>query len=226
MHDFEVNVTATGATNLAGYTPVYLVGVQPGFKSISDFTINNTTLGAPPTGYPTAGITLDGSSGHVYNGHCEHVTSCLALVNSSKVVADYISGGSGPTTPTVTNVVHLDNTTVNADLQGLISGCNYDGTNCNTVLDDATTSTIHESGAFSPTGWYYLGSLQPNNSSMRDRFSSNSAAPSFYAGPNQFLSSQASDVPLVIGPGQTVTQTGDFFDIFQNSGSAEMAPTD
>jgi len=217
MHDFEVIVSATSATNLVGYTPVYLVGVQPGFKSISDFTINNPLLGAPPTGYPTAGVTLNNSSGHVYNGHCEHISTCLTLINNSKVVADYISGGSGPTSPTVTNVVHLDSTTTNADLEGLISGCNYDGTNCNTVLDDTSTTAIHESGAFSPTGWYLLGSPQPNNSSTRDRLSSNSTVTSFYAGPSQHLSSQASDVPLAIGPGQTVTQTADFLDVFQNS---------
>jgi hypothetical protein len=168
MHDFEVNVSAS-VSDLSGYTPVYLIGVQPGFKSISDFTINNSGLGTPVAGtYPIAGITLDNSSGHVYNGHCEYVSTCLSLVNSSKVVADYISGGSGSGTSnqTVTNVIHLDSTTQNADLYGLIPGCTDDThANCRTVLDDVNSSTIYESGLFTPTGWYSFGSLQPTHTS-------------------------------------------------------------
>lgn len=77
-------------------------------------------------------------------------------------------------------------------------------------------STAINEGTFVATGWYQLSNSTGKNSN-RDRWTSYNGVPTILSGPNQFESSVATDVPLQLGSGPGVTQSGDLLDIYTDN---------
>jgi hypothetical protein len=84
------------------------------------------------------------------------------------------------------------------------------------------STAVHEGNSIATDRYEVSNVCSGCQNTNRDRWTSYNGAPNITNGPSQYMSSVAGDVPIQIGAGPGVTQTGDLIDIFSDNFSTNV----